>query len=382
MCRRRFRAIVVPIVVCISIYHYDFCYEFNSWLWSLPLSFAQAFTTLPPVMYAPKRRDCHRSETTLFASVGGENDDTIPSKLSAIEVVTSKYVPKQSRKDSRNVTIECNNDEVMMTERILDRKFLERNTHWIVLVDDELSIRQSVGDFLYDSGYQVTACADAYAFVELCRSMTTATLTTNTTIPTISSSITTSGVQPINSIVPSCIVSDIRMPGGPDGIELLQWIRSSDLLKRVPVVLLTAKGMTQDRITGYQAGADAYIPKPFDPDELLSIIDTVIVRRQQMTGTAGALLDLQQEISNVKMLLQQNVQSTVQQTNVYLTPAAREILGLLCQGYSNEEIAQARNTTKAYVTKVLKRIYDETNTGTRTELLRWAIKTGYVNPKL
>ena len=50
--------------------------------------------------------------------------------------------------------------------------------------------------------------------------------------------------------------------------------------------------------------------------------------------------------------------------------------------FTNEEIAQARNTTKAYVTKVLKRIYDETNTGTRTELLRWAIKTGYVNPKL
>ena len=149
----------------------------------------------------------------------------------------------------------------------------------------------------------------------------------------------------------------------------------------IPVVLLTAKGMTQDRITGYQAGADAYIPKPFDPDELLSVIDTVIVRRQQMTGTAGALLDLQQEIANVKVLLQQNIQSTVQSTNVYLTPAAREILDLLCQGYSNAEIAQVRNTTKAYVTKVLKRIYDDTGTETRTELLRWAIQTGYVNPK-
>jgi DNA-binding NarL/FixJ family response regulator len=337
-------------------------------------------------------------------NINNNTNSNISSKTSAIEVVTSKYVPQQkSRKDSRNVTIECNNnshdhhhqriddDERTMMEPILDRKFIERNTHWVVLVDDESSIRQSVGDFLYDSGYQVTACADAYAFVELCRSLTVAATTTTTTpnsnttttpiTPMLSSSITTSGIKPIHRIVPSCIISDIRMPGGPDGLELLQWIRSSDLLQRIPVVLLTAKGMTQDRITGYQTGADAYISKPFDPEELLSIIDTVIVRRQQMTGTAGTLFDLQQEVANVKLLLQQNIQNTVRPTNVYLTPAAREILDLLCQGYSNTEIAQSRNTTKAYVTKVLKRIYEDTGTGTRTELLRWAIQTGYVNPK-
>ena len=382
-----FRSIVVMSVVCIAMHCNFCCYEFNSWLWNYTLTKVQAFTVNPADMCANslKRSQNQICGKTPFAVPAGDGDYNISSKASAIEVVTSKYVPKQPPKGSRNVTIECNNDDIVLTEKSLDRKFVERNAHWIVLIDDEISIRQSVGDFLYDSGYQVTACADAYAFVELCRSLKTPnTPQRNVTTPPTphsSSSITTSGIQPVNNAVPSCIISDIRMPGGPDGLELLQWIRSSDLLKRIPVVLLTAKGMTQDRITGYQAGADAYIPKPFDPDELLSVIDTVIVRRQQMTGTAGALLDLQQEIANVKVLLQQNIQSTVQSTNVYLTPAAREILDLLCQGYSNAEIAQVRNTTKAYVTKVLKRIYDDTGTETRTELLRWAIQTGYVNPK-
>lgn len=51
----------------------------------------------------------------------------------------------------------------------------------------------------------------------------------------------------------------------------------------VPVVLLTAKGMTEDRVAGYRAGADAYIPKPFDPDELISVIDSAILRLETDT---------------------------------------------------------------------------------------------------
>jgi DNA-binding NarL/FixJ family response regulator len=268
------------------------------------------------------------------------------------------------------------NDESSALTTIKDRKFLERINHWIIFIDDEESIRQSVGDFLYDSGYQVTACADAMAFVEVCRAAMQHGLPVNA-----DSVEATEGPPPVHKL-PSCIVSDIRMPGGPDGLELLQWIRSSDVIKRVPVVLLTAKALTKDRIVGYKAGADAYLPKPFYPEELLSVIDTLILRRQQMTGTAGALVDIQQEMANVKLLLKQNAQRTVKQTDVYLTPASREILNLLCQGYTNSEIAEMRGTSKNYVSKVLKRIYDETGTSTRTELLRWAIQTGYVNPKM
>lgn len=282
-----------------------------------------------------------------------------PQRPSALRLsAMSRQTDSSSNNNSYSYN-DPNDDEAALVERIRrDRKFVERNQHWILFVDDEEAIRQSVGDFLYDSGYQLTACADAPAAVQVCRQI---------------------GVdQPM----PACIVSDIRMPGGPSGLDLLQWIRAQDTLKRVPVVLLTAKGLTEDRIAGYKAGADAYLSKPFYPDELLSVVDNLIARRQEMVGQSGSLVDLQQEMANIKLLLQENGRTTVKKTDVYLTPAQREILELLCQGYTNAEIAEERKTTKAYVTKTLHRIYRETGTSTRTELLKWAVQTGYVSPKL
>jgi hypothetical protein len=52
--------------------------------------------------------------------------------------------------------------------RIQDPKFLQRNKRWIIVVDDEEDIRLALGDFLYDQGYQVTACADADSMLEVC----------------------------------------------------------------------------------------------------------------------------------------------------------------------------------------------------------------------
>jgi DNA-binding response OmpR family regulator len=244
-------------------------------------------------------------------------------------------------------------------DRIQDPKFLKRNKHWVVLVDDEEAIRQSVGDFLYDEGYQVTACADADALLEVCRKPR--------------------GPGGLPAI-PDAIVSDVRMPG-KDGIELTEYIRADERLQRVPVILLTAKAMTQDRIAGYKAGADAYLPKPFNPDELLSILDNAILRRRQMQGQGGSMVDLKQDMASIKELLKQNGANLVKKTNVYLTPTEREVLDLLCKGYTSQEIATERGVILPGVTRVIQTLYSKTVTQTRTELVRWAIQTGYVAPR-
>ena len=172
--------------------------------------------------------------------------------------------------------------------------------------------------------------------------------------------------------------SDIRMPG-KDGIELLGLIRSDERLGRVPVILLTAKSLTQDRIEGYKAGADVYLPKPFDPDELLSIVDNAIERKRQMTGKKGDLADLKEEMESIKQIMRKNGAVVVKKTDVYLTDAERDILELVCKGYTNSEIAEEREVTVPYVNKVIQRIYALTKTRTRTELVRWAMTTGYVS---
>ena len=64
--------------------------------------------------------------------------------------------------------IDGDESESETQESSRDSKFVIRNKHWIIIVDDELPIREAVGNFLYDSGYQVTACADADALLEVC----------------------------------------------------------------------------------------------------------------------------------------------------------------------------------------------------------------------
>lgn len=236
-----------------------------------------------------------------------------------------------------------------------------RNRHWIVLVDDEVDTRMAVGDYLHDQGYQVTTCSSANALLDLMGNRTN------------------EGDLPR---VPDAIISDVRMPG-KDGVQLLRWIRQDPLLKKVPVILLTAKAMTKDRIDGYNAGADAYLPKPFDPDELVAIVDNRIARRKQLTkGSEGILrMELKDEISRIKELMKKNSDSVVKKTDVYLTLAEREVLDLISKGYSNAEIATARGTGLSQVKKTVTKLYKESMTKSRTQLVRWAIETGYVSSR-
>ena len=76
---------------------------------------------------------------------------------------------------------------------------------------------------------------------------------------------------------PSLIVLDIMLPG-EDGIAILQRLKQSGKLARVPVVMLTAKSSEYDRVTGLDSGADDYITKPFSVLELLSRVRAVLRR--------------------------------------------------------------------------------------------------------
>ena len=73
------------------------------------------------------------------------------------------------------------------------------------------------------------------------------------------------------------IILDIMMPG-KNGIEVLKELRQEGI--KTPVMMLTAKGEEDDRITGFDSGADDYLPKPFAPDELLSRVRAMMRRNE------------------------------------------------------------------------------------------------------
>lgn len=74
------------------------------------------------------------------------------------------------------------------------------------------------------------------------------------------------------------IILDVMMPK-MNGIEVLRRLRADG--NKTPIMMLTAKAQKDDRITGFDAGADDYLPKPFEPDELISRVRAILRRREE-----------------------------------------------------------------------------------------------------
>ncbi len=85
------------------------------------------------------------------------------------------------------------------------------------------------------------------------------------------------------------IILDVMMPK-MNGIEVLQKLRAEGV--NTPIMMLTAKGEKDDRITGFNAGADDYLPKPFDPDELISRVRAMLRRSEAYRPTVLVFGDL------------------------------------------------------------------------------------------
>ena len=77
----------------------------------------------------------------------------------------------------------------------------------------------------------------------------------------------------------AALILDLMLPG-LDGLELLKQIRSQDSTRRLPVIVLTAKGDEIDRIVGLELGADDYIPKPFSPREVVLRLKALLRRSE------------------------------------------------------------------------------------------------------
>lgn len=89
------------------------------------------------------------------------------------------------------------------------------------------------------------------------------------------------GIVAAQRINPELIILDVMMPG-IDGMEVCQRLRSNPTTRDIPILMLTAKDEVRDRITGLDAGADDYLTKPFDFDEMLARM-RAILRRQKRT---------------------------------------------------------------------------------------------------
>jgi DNA-binding response OmpR family regulator len=89
------------------------------------------------------------------------------------------------------------------------------------------------------------------------------------------------GIEKALEIVPDVIVCDVMMPG-KDGFDVTKILKKQEKTSHVPIILLTAKAGVENRITGLETGADAYVPKPFSSDELHARIKNLIDGRKKL----------------------------------------------------------------------------------------------------
>lgn len=89
------------------------------------------------------------------------------------------------------------------------------------------------------------------------------------------------GLQKAIDLVPDLIITDLMMPG-MDGLELCRRVRANNVVNHIPIVIVTAKVSEQERIEGIEAGADAYLAKPFNVDELRSVVERLLDRQRAL----------------------------------------------------------------------------------------------------
>ena len=223
----------------------------------------------------------------------------------------------------------------------------------LLLVDDEPGLREAVQAYLEDSDFSVEVASNARDGWEL--------------------------LQQIN---PDLVISDIMMPQ-VDGYQFLKQVREDPRYKSLPVVFLTAKGMTGDRIQGYQAGCDAYLSKPFDPDELVAIVTNLLARRAAAKETSGNgespdIAALASQMARIESLLsgRSSIVQSASPIKIDLTPREQSVLDLVAQGLMNKEIARRLETSVRNVEKYVSRLFSKTGTNSRTELVRYALEHG------
>jgi two-component system, OmpR family, phosphate regulon response regulator OmpR len=132
----------------------------------------------------------------------------------------------------------------------------------LLVVDDDDRIRELIKEYLVRAGFRVSAAPDAIAARRL-----------------------------VEQLAFDLLVLDVMMPG-EDGFTFARWLRGRPgETGRTPVLILTARGLPGDRIEGLSLGADDYLAKPFEPQELVLRIEAIL-RRAAPRAAAGGRLQL------------------------------------------------------------------------------------------
>jgi DNA-binding NarL/FixJ family response regulator len=214
----------------------------------------------------------------------------------------------------------------------------------ILIADDDEGTRLAIGDYLELIGYSVVAASDGKMALNL-----------------------------VEKIWPHLVITDILMPN-LDGYGLIQQVRQNPALRLLPVIFLTARTGVDERIRGYQLGCDAYLPKPFELEELGAIVRNLVERTQMiqsawMQQAPASPISSRPEGSDPAPT---SKPAAAPSTTVSFTQREQDVLALISDGLSNAQIGDRLFLSPRTVEKYVSSLLRKTDTNNRAELVRFA----------
>jgi len=214
-----------------------------------------------------------------------------------------------------------------MKEKIL----LSRKFSKIMVIDDEERLLLAIKRYLVTQGFKVVVCESG-----------------KTALRKLDN-------EKIDLIVIDVLMSDLN------GYDLVKKLRKLPKVGHIPFIFLTAKGMTEDRIKGYKMGCKAYLGKPFDPEELVAIIDNVLCNKKNIQN----ILNIRNEIKKLRNDIYKF--SSLEKYKNFTTREINILLGV-SNGLTNKDIAHKLNMSVRNVENYITRLLHKTKSTNRVIL--------------
>ncbi len=200
----------------------------------------------------------------------------------------------------------------------------------LLLVDDDPNLVLLVKDYLEFRGYEVVPASNGNEALEV-----------------------------MENFAPDLIICDVMMPG-MDGYTFVESIRANPATNWIPVIFLSARGQTADRVRGLNTGADVYMVKPFEPEELVAQVESSLKHTERLMHLQGSQIQPVLQVAE----------------DVELTPTETKVIQFVAKGMSNREIADRLGVSQRTVESHVSNMLGKTGLHNRTELARWAIESG------
>jgi DNA-binding NarL/FixJ family response regulator len=206
-----------------------------------------------------------------------------------------------------------------------------KDPNQLLLIDDDPNLILLVKDYLEFQGFEVITAENGREALEILREE-----------------------------LPDLIICDVMMPE-MDGYAFVEEIRKDATQGWIPVIFLSAKGQSADRVKGLNTGADVYMVKPFEPEELVAQVESSLKQASRL---------MQHRTKTTKTASKIQVPSSVE-----LTPTETRVVQLLAQGLGNRQIAEGMNVSQRTIESHVSNMLGKTGLHNRTELARWAMET-------